>query len=299
MEKLAKKAEVEARRKAKDAETKAASLARKAESQAAHAARQEEDKQNRIKKLAQKQYSHWMRCLKRAVTQEGLDKMSVDELQKKTPGLKLEFEEAQKHAKAEKEQRKIVNKQNSEVQAQEAVERRERTVMFSFDSDEILEQVKAMCAKKGELDSCKFVVSSGIGKMPGIQVRYKNTSSAKSMLSTKTGPVSCSSQVRPAPSPTRAISFILAPDVIALGNVVVTATTALAAAKVKGITLVSSSKGQITVEFATEANAEAALKIVNGKGMKVGGMKLARGAELGMAKKLNTDGASKKRKVDA
>jgi len=296
-EKLAKKAETEAIRKAKEAQMKADKLARKAERQAANALKQEEATRMKARKAAQKQYAHWMRCLKRDVDQKDLDKLSVEEMARRTPALKMEFEENVKKAKEAKELQKIANNKKSQENAAEAAERRDRSIAYTLDSDAFLAAVKEMCAKHGEVDSCKFVVTGGVGRMPGIQVRYKNPASAKKALAAKVGPMPCPISSRPAPSPSRAISFVLAPSVITQGGVAA-AREALKAAKVKGITMVSTSKGQITVEFATEKDAEVAMKIVN-NGLKVGGKPLVRGAERGLARKLTQDeGANKKRKME-
>lgn len=296
-EKIAKKAESEAKRAAKEAEAKASSLAAKAEKHAKYVKQQEADVLSKAKRIAQRQYAHWLRNLKRPVSQEALDKMTTEQLIAKTPGLKEEFEAVAAEAKKEKEKRKIENLEQTKVQNAEAAEKRNRSVTFSFDSEAMLEKMKATCASKGEIESIKFVVG-GVGKLPGVQVCYKDKSSAKAMLGAKIPPVSVGVKARPAPSPTRAISFVLNPEVIQKGSVVTAASTALTSAKVKGITMVSSSKGQITVEFATAADAEKGLGVVN-EGFKVGGMKVARGAELGLARRLPQDeGNNKKRKVE-
>lgn len=267
-----------------------------------------------IMKNARKNFCHWMRKLKRPTTREGVDKMTLEELTEQTPALKLEHEAIAEKAREEraaaalvkeeaKAARAVINKQKREVQAQEAQDRKDRTVWYTFDTNEILEKVKAQATLKGELEFCKFVVVSGVGKMPGIQVRYTEASAAKAMADSKSETIPFTSTVRLAPQAKRAITFILPAEVTERGGEVYAATMALTEAKVEGITNVSWNQCQITIEFATEAAADLALEVVK-KGLTVKDTKLELAdARKGLSKKnkaggAQNGGANKKRKVE-
>jgi len=270
-------------------------------------------------KTARNSYRHFMRKLKRPMTHKEVEGLTLQELTEKTTALKAEHEAAVEKGNQEraalalkKQEEKAANKAanalQKEAMSQEAQERKERTVWYTFDSNEILEKVRAMSAAKGELEFCKMVVVQGMGKMPGIQVRYKESSAAQAMSKTNSEAVPFNMKIRMAPQTKRAISFFLPAEVaekISRGGQVYAATMALTAAKVEGITNVSWNLGQITVEFETEASADKGLEVIKG-GLVIEGTKLELAdARKGMAKRRKNrngpnqpDGANKKRKVE-
>lgn len=263
--------------------------AKKAERLAEHEARMRLAQEVKSRRKAHNQVAESMRRLKR--TPEDTTSWSLQELEAQAAQLTTEIEVEAARAK---EDRRKVNDANTEKNEVEAEERRSRSVLVAFNSEDFLNQVKTFCSAHGEVESIKMGVTS-VGKVPEFQVRFKTQVSAKAMsASKKKCAVSLALIPRPLPSPARTVT--IHPAVIEGGSAAVVAAVTAALGALPGVITVTCKSSQAQIEFRTDAQADSGLTQVNQPSFMVGGQPLQKPGWKGFARKLEQQ--SKKRKAD-
>lgn len=254
---------------------------------------------NKRLRTAQKQYCHWMKALKKDVSPEQLASIPVDELERQIEVLKIEVSAEQERAKQEKAVKKQKNIEHSGEGVAQAEERRARSVLVSFDTEQFVNQLKAICGAHGEVESLKVGMSAG--KVPECQVRFKTLSAAQSMMgANQSKTISLATHTRNVPTLARTVTVF--PDASVSqegGGAAAVAAVKESLSNLAGVINLSSGKGQVQIEFATEIQANDGLIMVNSPAFQVGGRPLRMPAWKGFPRKHGGEqNNSKKRKMD-